>query len=103
MREARLIVPQGALDPRLPRRLSERFGGYTMTIGQGGWKGPDGMEYEDVYVFDIAVDEFDLLQMMALDHEARLMVDRGQKSVYLRYPDGVVRFITEGTEKDRVP
>jgi hypothetical protein len=35
------------------RVASQLFGGYTLTVGEGGWRGPDGLKEEPSAVFEV--------------------------------------------------
>ena len=99
-REARLIIPVGCLAPGNQHRLFQEslcamFGGYTQTIGKGGWKDSCGtIMHEMVEIYDIAVtdDQFRILQTVA----AWVAFAGNQEQVYVRAPDGVIRSVPAG-------
>ena len=98
MIEARLIVPAlGANQKPIPhysikRELIERFGGYTQTLGEGGWKSPSGKVItESVCVYDIALHP---TRKHALLHfAASIALIHGQECVYVRFGRNSVRFV----------
>lgn len=99
IKEARLIVPQGAADDQSYNQLfsdiSGEFGGCTITEGQGYWKAPGKvkLEVEPVFILDIAYTP-SLDSDEKLFHIAQVIRVRfDQKSVYLRYGNGVVQFV----------
>lgn len=108
-REGRLILPVpadgslNAVNRELRRELAQRFGGYTMTTGQGGWVSPTGELVEepvaiyDVAIRDGAVERDDLWQ---LAHVYRGKAK--QEAVYLRFPDGRV-FLVDKASPWQVP
>lgn len=65
MKLATLILPtvnndgvdQSDTHATLQFALCEAFGGFTRTIGQGGWKGPDRVYLDPVAVYGIAMDD----------------------------------------------
>ena len=99
-REARLIIPVGALAPGKQVKLFQEslcamFGGYTRTLGRGGWKDSWGeVKHEVVEIYDIAVtdDQFRILQTVA----AWVAFVGNQEQVYVRAPDGVIRSVPAG-------
>ena len=108
LKEARLIVPQynsaGKFAPpevidHIRAHLVLGFGGYTETLGRGGCSALDGSTVtEDVYIFDIATVSTDLASLNRLITLARyVLTELRQDSVYLRWPDGEVQFVTEQT------
>jgi hypothetical protein len=97
MREARIIFPTEPLArerTRFEHDLVSAFGGFTRTIGDGGWAGDDGKTvYETVSIYDIAMrdefQDFGPLKNMAVEYGRRLE----QEAVYVRYPSGDVEII----------
>lgn len=65
MRLATLILPtvnndgvdQSDTHATLQHALCAAFGGYTRTMGEGGWKGPDRLYIDPVAVYGIAMDD----------------------------------------------
>lgn len=98
LREHRLIMPfnpanEGSNEAhlRLKQELVAAFGGFTETIGRGGWKGANGIVYDDVAVYDVAFDvrsEADWLRFVAIGMEIGALL--GQEAVYFRNSYGEV-------------
>lgn len=98
MREARIIMPLVSTDSqhtrehdRLKRALAQNFGGYTVTIGSGGWV--DGRGFlirETVAIYDIAMPDTKLNRSRVRDLAYLTAVELKQESVYVRTPDGNV-------------
>lgn len=95
-------------------RLSQAFGGYTMTSGKGGWIAPDGtLHNDDVLVVDVAVPMFLSVSQAGgiVTHETEragmhatsvlfeiareYCRDAGQQCVYVRGPHGDVALIDQ--------
>lgn len=102
MREARIILPHSqpshlvhktvTLIKWLRRELCELAGGYTETMGRGGWVNDEGKTLdEEVTIFDVAVGPLQIPQLRSI---AREMGERAeQKCVYLRLPYGEIELI----------
>lgn len=113
LREARIVLPEfgndgsplcGAGGPvtRLEGMLVKLFGGYTRTEGVGAYMNGGGHTItESVIVYDVACypTQKGLLRTLAetFAHEAK------QEAVYLRYPDGIVEFVTEAGQPSTSP
>lgn len=98
MREARIIVPNKPEHHHVARelrhKLAHSFGGYTETIGYGGWVDPRGeLIAEAVIVYDVAMADTaeNVTAIRALADHVR--VAARQQAVYLRLPSGNVEFI----------
>lgn len=96
MREARIILPMQnrAVHAALQAKLVSQFGGFTMAPVSGAWRAPDGRQVKDVSMaYDVACEPTEetgrTLTAMALQagHDA------GQRTVYLRLPNGDVRLL----------
>lgn len=105
--EARIILPLrnndgimlNDLHMKVQEMLSKAFGGWTSTVGKGGWIDPVTKESqrEDVVVYDVAVDQSFTTHVL-LDTIAGIILTEGeQKTVYVRYPNGIVRLIARDT------
>lgn len=95
VREARLIIPANTSvqNSEFERDLIHDFGGFTSFEVYGGWFGNSGPEYEYGTAYDIAVPDnaetYDKLEALTKNVKRRFKQD----SVYLRFPNGEVRFI----------
>ena len=96
VREARIVVPTTTITNPHKEIISDlirEFGGFTGFNVFGGWLGPSGPEYEYGVAFDIAVPDnaetHDKLEALAKNIKERLKQD----AVYLRLPNGEVKFI----------
>lgn len=111
LREARIVMPYTTIMAAakgdvwstqslgahrlLKERLCAAFGGFTMTLGHGGWVNEKGeVEKDSVAIYDVAIDSdrdapWELIHRFAV--EAGTALD--QKSVYVRYPNGEVDII----------
>lgn len=104
MREARIILPVvgnngediSQAHEALEVELAQCFGGYTVYEGRGGWVTPEGdLQREDVRIYDVAMSGdngsgyWSNLENIAM----RTKLRAGQRSIYVRGPDGVVRFV----------
>ncbi len=100
-REARIIIPTTATAAaaELEQTAVERFGGFTVSYGTGAWKTPDGeTETETVAIYDIATEDTPWA-VWALWEIARRAAETGnQFCVYLRLPNGDVRFVKPNGE-----
>lgn len=87
-----------AIHAKLEYRLAQEFGGYTATVGKGGWVDDQGdLVQDDVIVYDVAgvgsvADENEL---MYIAQTFRNMAQ--QDCVYVRFFDGTVRLIGESS------
>lgn len=108
MKEARIILPAYERDGtpvgkgiagQLSTKLIDAFGGYTLTVGVGGYRMADGsIKQEPVEVFDVAMpsgdDDGSLHQGQNLTEIAVWLCNvANQECVYLRYPSGLVVFV----------
>lgn len=98
LREARIVMPtlydKGyEAHKSLEMTLTETFGGYTSARGQGGWMDGNVFVHDEIAIYDVAMEDTDAnvdrLGEIALAAGRAL----GQKCVYLRRPDGVVRML----------
>jgi hypothetical protein len=102
MKEARIILPTFQRDDmpvgaNIPTMLEEKlidvFGGYTVTVGHGGYRMADGsIKQEPVRVYDVACGEWDNSE--TLEPMAKwLCKAANQECVYLRLPSGQIKFV----------
>lgn len=100
MREARLVLPAadnaGTPLPNvhsgLQRELASAFGGFTQTMGFGGWVDNDGKTIsEPVAVYDVAIEEDAIDTLRAIARRYCALAE--QACVYLRLPTGSVEFV----------
>jgi hypothetical protein len=107
MREARIILPRTDnaghsvyhVHMLLRTRLARTFGGYTATEVSGGWIDGNGKLYhDDSYAYDVAIPDgkpadigYSVSMLRDIAIEAGKLA--GQKSVYVRYPEGTVQII----------
>lgn len=119
LKEARIVMPYSVMltvageawdtkslsvHGELKKNLCTAFGGFTMTLGHGGWIDGHGEVIKDrVAIYDVAVDTerdgpWELIARFAIDAGRKL----GQDSVYVRYPNGEVDIINlfEGERND---
>jgi hypothetical protein len=99
MREGRIILPMGGC-ARLPSadaitRIADTFGGYTVTTGFGKWKNGEGKLYsEDVRIVDVAYEPNWDNDAKLYDIASRFQQEAKQESVYVRYANGTVQFVS---------
>jgi hypothetical protein len=104
MREARIIFPTEPLArerTRFEHDLVSAFGGFTRTIGDGGWAGDDGKTvYETVSIYDVAMEDAPTnarqLKVLAVQY-GRLLA---QEAVYVRFASGAVEIIPMKAKSD---
>ncbi len=105
MKEARLIVPThsraGRPAPHVTKTVRDflitNFGGFTETIGSGGYRNQDGyIELDAVLIFDVAID-YDMPSHQALMRgiARKVCIGLNQECVYLRQTNGLVEFVTQ--------
>ncbi len=103
LKEARLIVPMQDNDghpsddilSEVRSRMLDVFGGYTETVGMGGWADAGSIYREPVAIFDVAIDPFDSTKtgaLLALAQHVRQQLY--QEAVYLRWYDGDIQLVT---------
>lgn len=72
--------------------LADAFGGYTQTMGAGGWKRPDGkVQVEPVVVYDIAMERAAVIKLRDIAAEVAKLCRQG--CVMIVTPNGDVEFI----------
>lgn len=104
MKLAKIILPERSNDNQLlsgvhqslRQMLLDKFGGYTMTKGTGGWRNGAADQVEPVYVYDVAMERADVLKLR--DVARMVATDAGQHSVMIVTPNGDVEFVSP-TEK----
>jgi hypothetical protein len=91
MNEARLILPQSVDGTPLEHRLTDLFGGYTQTIGSGGWRDFAGLtSREPVNIYDVAMpDSCASLESLA-GLIGWLFATTTEHAIYCRLPGGQV-------------
>lgn len=93
MKAYRFILPEATDQEHrtFRRKLADSFGGYTATVGEGGWVDPDGQLVEErVVVYTVAVERGLPDLFRTATEEARRME---QKALYWEFPDGRVKII----------
>ena len=103
MREFRLIFaqcnPKGRkrtdIADRVSFQLAQRFGGFTLTLGTGGFQDSKGnLIMESVFVFDCATDQYPYRIGTFARMIARMIKrEMNQESVYFRNVNGRVKLI----------
>lgn len=103
MKEARIILATDTKDNRpikatirelLRNKLANNFGGFTETMGYGGYIMADGiLKTEAVYIYDVAMPHQDFPALRAIAAWLRIVAE--QETVYLRDPDGNVAFVAD--------
>lgn len=102
MREARIIFASqqqsvtvsASAAEKAREAIAERFGGFTLSQGAGGWVHPkDGLIEEPVCICDIAMRDSAFNRRHLRDIANKYRLDANQYSVYVRYPDGTVEFV----------
>lgn len=100
MKLARIILPerdnQGESlswqHQALQNMLVARYGGFTMTQGQGGWKSPEGRAvHEPVWVYDVAMKNDEVVYFRTLARD--IAGDARQECVMIVTPQGEVEFV----------
>jgi hypothetical protein len=99
-REARIIlatdqqnnVPiHASIRDLLREKLARAFGGYTETVGQGGYIMANGdLKQEAVLIYDVAMEDHLYPALTAIAQWLALVAN--QETVYVRRPDGEVLF-----------
>jgi hypothetical protein len=103
MKEARIIIPmfnlfQGAI---IARHLIAAFGGLTETVGYGAWVDPKGETiHEQIKVFDIAYAGDNEGDNKLFDIANAYRIDAEQTEVYLRYGNGEVQMVRDGSKME---
>lgn len=97
MREARIVLPVQNGNANAPEhtwlrsKLCRQFGGFTESIGRGGWISPIGETIvEPISIYDVAMDG-DGQELIAIARQVGEMA--AQDCVYVRLPDGAVEFV----------
>lgn len=96
MREGRIIIPDlddGTMLIDFQKRLLSSFGGYTRTMGDGGWidpARPSTVEEEAIIIYDVAYNG-DNSELFQIAEWAQLYFE--QTSIYCRYGNGVVQMV----------
>lgn len=97
MKEARIIAPFAgghSANNILARELVQAFGGLTRTQGTGFWINPTSeVTEEQVWVYDVACPDNTETRRTLLDLAIWYKGAAKQTCVYLRLPDGIVRFV----------
>ena len=106
MREARIICASEQRDNRpvalsvisqLEETLAQRFGGYTVVMGRGGYVMDSGeLKTELVRVYDVAMEAHHFPALTGIAQW--LCREANQECVYVRDPTGQVSFYNRGLE-----
>lgn len=93
-KEARIILPQSCDATPFEHKLTDIFGGYTHTDGQGGWRDPMGLtSREPVNIYDIAApDTCGTLESLA-GVIGWLFETTNEWAIYCRVPSGDVAVV----------
>lgn len=91
MKEARLILPTVPGSMNAIQEINKVFHGSTVVVGEGYWKSTS----ERVYIVDVAYTPSQESDEELYDIARTFLDDANQKSVYLRYGNGNVQFVTE--------
>lgn len=102
MRECRVIVPThnnvgNALTyehNEFQVALINAFGGFTRTLGLGGWRADNGnIVQEEIAIYDIAVEDSPASVKLRI-FSMELLKTADQDAIYFRGPDGTVELLT---------
>ena len=108
MKEARIICPFDDLGPlgqachQLIQHLLAAFGGLTQTAGNGFWipKGETKEYAEMIRILDVAYDGCIEGDNKLFDMANAYRIEAKQQEVYLRYGNGHVQFVKEGSKME---
>lgn len=98
MKEGRIILPTGSRSAGLDTAIllafqmgiAATFGGATISDGRGYWKG----ETEPILIVDVAYEPTWDNDAKLYDIARKFLDDAKQESVYVRYANGNVQFVT---------
>lgn len=100
MKDARIILAteqrnnipiHASIRDLLREKLARAFGGYTETIGHGGYIMEDGtLKQETVLIYDIAIEDHYYPVLTSIAQWLAMVAN--QETVYVRRPDGNVVF-----------